>query len=202
MIKLACFDLDGVLVDLCETHRVALNMALKQLANYEIPYEEHVSTYNGLPTKTKLRMLQDRGVVLNAQNVEELKQYYTKVAIQASLKEDREKREMLRWIKSKNISICCVSNSISETIFCALSHANIAEYFDLIISNEMIKNPKPSPEPYELAIRNFSLPVEQVAIFEDSPVGLRSAHATGAHVIECTFEILNKEFAKGKIECL
>ena len=41
MIKLVVFDLDGVLVDACEWHRVALNKALKALCDYEISLEEH-----------------------------------------------------------------------------------------------------------------------------------------------------------------
>lgn len=36
MIKLIIFDLDGVLVDACEWHRIALNLALKERCSYEI----------------------------------------------------------------------------------------------------------------------------------------------------------------------
>ena len=56
---LIIFDLDGVLVDACEWHKIALNEALKEVAGFEIGEEEHKSTFNGLPTKVKLKMLTD-----------------------------------------------------------------------------------------------------------------------------------------------
>ena len=55
MIKTIIFDLDGVLIESKEIHYKALNAALP--ANYRITYEEHLSTYDGLPTKKKLDML-------------------------------------------------------------------------------------------------------------------------------------------------
>ena len=36
MLELVIFDLDGVLVDACEWHRVALNEALQEVCQYEI----------------------------------------------------------------------------------------------------------------------------------------------------------------------
>ena len=49
MIKTIIFDLDGVLIESKEIHYKALNEALP--FNYRISYEEHLSTYDGLPTK-------------------------------------------------------------------------------------------------------------------------------------------------------
>ena len=52
MIKLVVFDLDGVLIDSKQTHYEALNRALGR--EYAISIDEHLSTYDGLPTRTKL----------------------------------------------------------------------------------------------------------------------------------------------------
>jgi beta-phosphoglucomutase-like phosphatase (HAD superfamily) len=58
MIKLIVFDLDGVLVDARELHYDALNRALKSIdEKYVIKRDEHLSTYDGLPTTKKLNML-------------------------------------------------------------------------------------------------------------------------------------------------
>ena len=58
MIKLIIFDLDGVLVDARELHYQALNRALEHFGQeYVIKREEHLSTYDGLPTSKKLNML-------------------------------------------------------------------------------------------------------------------------------------------------
>ena len=59
--KLVIFDLDGVLVDACDWHRIALNRALKQACDYEISPEDHYSTFNGIPTRVKLQKLTEMG---------------------------------------------------------------------------------------------------------------------------------------------
>ena len=57
-VKLVIFDLDGVLVDARDLHYHALNRALASLdQKYVIDREEHLSTYDGLPTSKKLGML-------------------------------------------------------------------------------------------------------------------------------------------------
>jgi len=58
MTRISCvlFDLDGVLVDATEWHYVALNRALG-LFGFDITRYEHLSDYNGLPTRKKLQML-------------------------------------------------------------------------------------------------------------------------------------------------
>ena len=55
MTKLVIFDLDGVLIDSKDYHYEALNQALGE--EYSISREEHVSFYDGLPTKAKLELL-------------------------------------------------------------------------------------------------------------------------------------------------
>ena len=55
MTKLVIFDLDGVLIDSKDYHYEALNQALG--AEYSIRREEHVTTYDGLPTKAQLELL-------------------------------------------------------------------------------------------------------------------------------------------------
>ena len=55
MIKTIIFDLDGVLIESKEIHFKALNAALP--FEYRIGYEEHLATYDGLPTKQKLELL-------------------------------------------------------------------------------------------------------------------------------------------------
>ena len=57
-MKAILFDLDGVLVDACEWHYLSLNRALKEVVGFTINREDHNSTYNGLPTKVKLKILE------------------------------------------------------------------------------------------------------------------------------------------------
>jgi hypothetical protein len=56
-----------------------------------------------------------------------------------------------------------------------LSKLDIIQYFDLIISNEDVKNSKPHPEMYWNAISKLSELPESTLIVEDSPYGLLAA---------------------------
>ena len=78
-IKLVIFDLDGVLVDACEWHRVSLNEALKEICDYEISLQDHYREYNGIPTKIKLKKLADKNIISSNlfKKIEYLKQEKT-----------------------------------------------------------------------------------------------------------------------------
>jgi beta-phosphoglucomutase-like phosphatase (HAD superfamily) len=62
MVKLVVFDLDGVLVDARELHYDAMNGALREVAGepFVISRGEHLSIYDGLPTRKKLAMLSQK----------------------------------------------------------------------------------------------------------------------------------------------
>ena len=61
MIKALLYDLDGVLVDATEWHYESLNEALEEVAGFIIERSEHVTTFNGIPTNTKLEILEKQG---------------------------------------------------------------------------------------------------------------------------------------------
>ena len=84
MIKAILYDLDGVLVDATEWHYESLNIALKEIAGFIIERSEHVSTFNGIPTKKKMEILnkQNRLPSTLFQDVWNMKQEKTKEVIE------------------------------------------------------------------------------------------------------------------------
>lgn len=186
MNRAVLFDLDGVLVDACDWHYKALNLALMHVANYQITKEDHLSTYNGLPTKTKLGMLADKGIIDRADIdwISDLKQDFTIETINKFCVESIPKQLMLAKLYSKGFKLGCVTNSISKTANLMLEKAGILKYFDCVISNEDCKNNKPHPEPYILALVRLNCIPENSFIVEDSPKGLESARLTGCKVLQ------------------
>lgn len=191
MIKAVCFDMDGVLVDACEWHRISLNEALKEVCDYEIPYEEHMQTFNGIPTAKKLQILVDRGIINNTevQRVEELKQLNTVKVINNYCHKRQEKIDLMNYLKNKQILIFCYTNSIRHTTELMLNKTGILEYFDFIVTNKDIDNPKPDPQGYKYLLNKFSLNCNEMLIIEDSPKGFEAAYLSGCKV----FRVLNQE---------
>ena len=72
------FDMDGVLIDAKEWHYEALNKALG-LFGFQVSRYDHLSTFDGLPTRHKLEMLSlERGLPKGLHSfINELKQQYT-----------------------------------------------------------------------------------------------------------------------------
>lgn len=185
-INLCIFDMDGVLVDACEWHRVALNEALKQVCNYEISLEQHYNEFNGLPTKVKLKKLVESGLISKniINTIEDTKQEKTLEIIHRDCKVRQEKIELMKYLKQNNIKIACYTNSIRKTAELMLEKTGIKEYFDLILTNQDVIKPKPDPEGYIKIMKMFNISTEECIIVEDSPNGLKAAKASGAAVLE------------------
>tara|TARA_R110000737_G_scaffold68684_1_gene96872 strand:+ start:10887 stop:11543 length:657 start_codon:yes stop_codon:yes gene_type:complete len=179
------FDLDGVLVDACEWHRIALNKALKQVSGYIIGEKEHIEKYNGLPTATKLKMLNLEGRVRPEDNpqIHNLKQEFTIDLIQENIVIDSGKINLLKWLKSRGCKVACCTNSIRKTTNFMLTGSGIKDFFDIIISNEDVNNPKPDPEGYIKIIENYNFLPNDCMIVEDSLKGIAAANASGAKVM-------------------
>ena len=204
MIKLIIFDLDGVLVEAKTIHYEALNMALGK--DYHIGWDEHLSKFDGLKTNQKLELLTKiKGLPTSKyQEIWNDKQKYTQEKLS-----DLKPSEILQLTISKLVNdgykIVCCSNSIRKTILTVLSKLDIIKYFDLIISNEDVKNSKPHPEMYWKAISTMGVLPEETLIIEDSPTGLLSAYRSTTNVFrvikpkDVTYENILNEIKKKKI---
>jgi len=182
MIKAVIFDLDGVLVDAREMHYEALNNALARY-NFTITRDEHLSTYDGLPTKKKLQMLTERKSlppelyddIWNAKQEETLK-------ILSNLDQDQRLVGVLRRLKDDGFKLAVCSNSIRESTKIMLLKRGFLEHIEFFLSNQDVVAPKPSPEMYLRAMIQLNVKPRECLIIEDSHVGRQSAIDSGAHL--------------------
>jgi len=182
MIKLIIFDLDGVLVEAKTIHYEALNKALGK--EYSIEWNEHLSIYDGLKTNQKLNMLtKNKGLPVELHSkVWDDKQMYTLQALR-NLRTDAELITTMQMLTNEGYKLAVCSNSIRKTVLTVLSKLGIIEFFDLIISNEDVKNSKPHPEMYWKAISTMECLPEETIIVEDSPYGLLAASRSMSHIL-------------------
>ncbi len=187
MIKCIIFDLDGVLCDLVQVHRHALDSALLEICGYTISEYEFWRYYNGIPSNVKLQMLVNRGILdpKDKEKVWKLKQDNTINAIKSCLSLDTQKIELHTYLRSKNYKLICVSNSIRNTIELALRQTGQLEFMEFFLGNEDFGiKPKPDPYCYCLAIEKIKLNTQECLIIEDSEKGITAAIKSGAHVLE------------------
>jgi beta-phosphoglucomutase len=183
-IEAVIFDMDGVLIDAREWHFDALNEALA-IFGYSVSVEDHLSRFDGLSTLAKLRILtseidlpvelhelisavkQDRTLRIAAQRC------YPNVAHQI----------LISRLKSLDIKVAVVTNSIRKTTEFMLEYAGLLRYMDVIVTNEDVLEGKPSPEGYLMAMKQLGVTSDATLVIEDGVYGIAAAKAARATVI-------------------
>lgn len=187
MNRISCvlFDLDGVLVDATEWHYDALNRAL-QLFGFDISRYEHLTAYNGLPTRKKLEMLSvEKGLPPAIhQMLNRLKQVYTRDEIFTKCRPVFEKEYMVSRLRREGYRLAVCSNSIRDTLEMMVRQSGLGEHFEFLISNEDVTRPKPDPEIYTTAIARMGVTPQETLVVEDAPHGVEAARRAGAHVCQ------------------
>ena len=185
MIKLIIFDLDGVLIDAKKIHFDALNSSLCSIdKKYAIDWTEHLNKYDGLKTNEKLDILhKEKGLPEHQlQEIWQKKQKKTLESI-SKIPKNKDLLETISSLSRLGYKLACCSNSIRKTVLTVLSKLDIIEYFDVILSNEDVKNSKPHPEMYWKAISEMGVLSEETLIIEDSPPGLVAAFRSKSHIL-------------------
>lgn len=186
MIKLVCFDFDGVLVDCVNIHFTALNNALSVVGKQYMIEDYEANIYNGLPTREKLCMLSKyKGLPTDAHNdIFAAKQKQTILLMDKHLVHDAEKVAICEWLRFKNIDIACVSNAIGITIELGLQKIGIYGLIDYIVDNGMPPDfNKPNPQCYLYAFMLARVPAHESLIFEDSACGKIAAGKSGGKLV-------------------
>ena len=202
-MKLVIFDMDGVLVDGCEWHRLALNEALLETRGFEISLEDHYLEFNGLPTKVKLLKLSEKGLIdiSEVDEIERIKQEKTVNTIEKNATVRQEKIDLMKFLKLNNVKIACFTNSIRPNAELMLQKTGVLEHLDLLVTNQEVKNAKPDPEGYILCMNLMNVSKEDCLIIEDSPKGVQAAIASGANVLIVKDpDEVNIDLLQGKIK--
>ncbi|EKK0831084.1 TPA: HAD family phosphatase [Campylobacter lari] len=183
-IKAILFDMDGVLIEAKDWHYDALNKALR-LFGMEISRIEHLTTFDGLPTKDKLKMLSlEKGLPVGLHGfINELKQQYTMDLVHSLCKPRFHHEYALSKLKESGYKMAVCSNSIRSTIEIMMQKASLDIYLDFYISNEDVRKGKPDPEMYNKAIERMNLYPKECMIIEDNENGIKAARASGANVM-------------------
>ncbi len=185
MIRGVIFDMDGVLIEAKDWHYEALNRALR-LFGYEISRYDHVTTFDGLPTKKKLQMLSVENNLPTELHdfINDMKQRYTMEIVNARCKPRFNHEYALSKLHAADYKLAVASNSIRSTIEVMMQRAALDRYLSFIVSNQDVTRAKPDPEMYNKAISTFGFKPEECVIVEDNENGIRAAKASGAHVLE------------------
>ncbi len=104
-------------------------------------------------------------------------------------------KELLTKLKAKGKRLGVVSSAAPWMVDQILSQLELAEFFEIVITNEQVTKHKPDPEAYLLALKMLSLSGADVLVFEDSNAGLISAGKAGCDTVAFRHEFnVNNDF--------
>ena len=178
MIKHILFDCDGVLID---TEIVAANLfvaRMQAMGINDISTADYLTNHTGSTFMTVLGQFLDHSHSLTEQReiMEEIEQAVADNVVEISGVE--------QMLKSVSIDKSIVSNSYVKAVKNAMHKTGLTSYFTgNIFSSELVKNPKPATDVYELAIQTTNLEPNQLLVVEDSLTGVRAAKSAGLQVI-------------------
>lgn len=183
-IKAVLFDMDGVLIEAKEWHYDALNRAL-DLFGMPISRYDHLTTFDGLPTRKKLEMLSlEKGLLKELHEfINEMKQQYTMDIVYAECKPSFVHQYALSSLKAKGYRMAVCSNSVRNSVVTMMERAGLDQYLDIMISNEDVSKGKPDPEMYLKAMSRLDLAPHECLIVEDNENGIKAAKASGGHLL-------------------
>ena len=88
--------------------------------------------------------------------------------------------DLLASLVAAGVPLALVTSSFSVL---ADPFARMAGVFDVVVSGDEVRHPKPHPEPYLTAAERLGVDISRCVAIEDSPSGLASAGSAGARVI-------------------
>ena len=185
MIDTIIFDLDGVLINSKNIHFESLNRALSHnKSKYQISYEDHLRSFDGLPTSKKLEILNKKKLVPKRLNkkIKLKKNQLTRKLLKENLTFDKKIYSLFQKL-SKKYKIGIATNGIEETLQIAIKKLRIGKFVKFSISTENIKNSKPHPEIYLRSIVSLNSKPKNTLVLEDSHNGRISAKEAGARLM-------------------
>ncbi len=104
--------------------------------------------------------------------------------------------ELLKSIKRKNIKLALVTTCRKKFIDLLLEKLNLYNLFEVIVVREDVKNLKPAPDAYVLALKKLELKPENCIAIEDSERGIESSNSAHIKTIQVNDYLIHNERSK------
>ena len=87
--------------------------------------------------------------------------------------------QLFDFLLENRYRIGLASSTREEAVRSHLERSGFGKYFKTVITGDMVEHSKPRPDIYLLACRELGVDPEEAYAIEDSPNGIRAAHAAG-----------------------
>lgn len=93
-------------------------------------------------------------------------------------------RQLLEDLHRRGISLGVVSTTVAADLLFALERLDLLSLLDVVVAGDMVDGHyKPSPVPYQIALRLAHAQAANTIVVEDSPTGIAAAQAAGIYTV-------------------
>ncbi len=177
------FDMDGVIFD---SERATMYCWLELARKYNIEnLEEHFLACTGTTNqRTREIMLEAYGEDFPYDTfAKEASVMFHEKYDGGNLPMKSGVKALLEYLRDQGKKIALASSTRKQTVVNELRDAGIIDYFDEIVTGDMVTHSKPHPEIFLLACEKVGVKPENAYAIEDSYNGIRSAAAGGLRPI-------------------
>ncbi|MFP4640506.1 MAG: phosphoglycolate phosphatase [Guyparkeria sp.] len=185
--RMVLFDLDGTLVDSVPDLLVATNAMQRELGNPERA-EEDVRNWvgNGVERLVERALTNDLDGHPDPAEFERALPVFKKHYLQSNGQHSRVFDgvvEGLDFVRSLGLSMGCVTNKAEAFTLPLLEQAGLRDYFEVVISGDVLPRKKPDPAPLIYSAGWFHIHPEEALMVGDSISDVKAARAAGFSIV-------------------
>lgn len=172
------WDMDGTLID-TEPYWMRAETELVEAHGGTWTREDGLAMI-GKPMSVCTAVLRSRGVDLRDEEIRDFLHSRVAAGVASGVPWQSGAQALLSALVAAGVPLALVTSSFSVL---ADPFARMAGVFDVVVSGDEVRHPKPHPEPYLTAAERLGVNISRCVAIEDSSSGLASAGSAGARVI-------------------
>ena len=174
-MKNIVFDMDGVILDTENCYMVSWSKVAKKhnVKNFE---EVILKCMGTNAQKTKEIVLDAYGKDFDYDSFFQEASNYFNELYGKNIPVKKGVYELLDYLKKNNYKIALASSTEKSIVIEELTNAKVVDYFDVLVTGDMVSKSKPEPDIYLLACSLLNESPENCYAIEDSYNGIRSAY--------------------------